>query len=263
MMETQRAASALLRSRRTTFPGSFHSALHSRRALLCRSDYARTAFTSLRSLSSTSRQQQEDALGPILQPNRGVKQEETRRKQSPSLLFTNNSRSKRGPSTTHLDGFDAVMNGSAFSRPTRTSSAESRKFLDGNFGKDWSPKPLQSTQPKLEMHLLDFGTTQSAPGLTSALSPGLEPQKYSYPRLYRGLGREVKTPGGSDLQKAITTLTMIVTKNKIRATHLSQKFHERAGMKRKRLKSVRWRRRFAQGFSYVTRRVQRFVNQGW
>ncbi|KAF3356792.1 hypothetical protein VdG1_06215 [Verticillium dahliae VDG1] len=42
-----------------------------------------------------------------------------------------------------------------------------------------------------------------------------------------------------------------------------QKRHERPGLKRKRLRSERWRARFKIGFAATVSRVQELRNQGW
>lgn len=48
-----------------------------------------------------------------------------------------------------------------------------------------------------------------------------------------------------DLSSALTTLKGILTINGVRSTHIRDERHEKKGEKRNRLRSVRWRRRFA------------------
>ena len=48
-----------------------------------------------------------------------------------------------------------------------------------------------------------------------------------------------------DLSSALTTLKGILTINGVRSTHIRDERHEKKGEKRNRLKSLRWRRRFA------------------
>ena len=56
---------------------------------------------------------------------------------------------------------------------------------------------------------------------------------------------------------------MLVSRNRIKADFNRQRFHERAGLKRKRLKSERWRRRFRIGFESVVKRVDALRRKGW
>ena len=49
----------------------------------------------------------------------------------------------------------------------------------------------------------------------------------------------------------------------MRADSTRQRFHERGGLKRKRLRRERWRRRFMEGFKGTVGRVKGLRNQGW
>lgn len=52
----------------------------------------------------------------------------------------------------------------------------------------------------------------------------------------------------SDLPAALARLRGILTANNVKVDQLRQRFHERPGLKKKRLKSLRHRRRFKAGF---------------
>jgi small subunit ribosomal protein MRP21 len=54
---------------------------------------------------------------------------------------------------------------------------------------------------------------------------------------------------------------MLVSRNRIRADFNRQRFHERGGLKRKRLASERWR--FKEGFQRTVTRVQELRRKGW
>lgn len=58
-------------------------------------------------------------------------------------------------------------------------------------------------------------------------------------------------------------LGSLMSRNRVRADFQKQRYHERAGLKRKRLKSERWRARFKVGFYEVTRRVTELTRKGW
>ncbi|KAL9039264.1 MAG: hypothetical protein Q9214_004947 [Letrouitia sp. 1 TL-2023] len=74
---------------------------------------------------------------------------------------------------------------------------------------------------------------------------------------------EVLPSRGMDLGRAIRTLEITCAVNNIRQDSIRQKFHERPGMKRKRLKRERWRRRFGEGFRAVVGKVKTMRRKGW
>jgi small subunit ribosomal protein MRP21 len=66
-----------------------------------------------------------------------------------------------------------------------------------------------------------------------------------------------------DFGRALKTLQGLVTRNGLARLERQQRFHERPGLKRKRLKSERWRARFKTGFGAFVGRVRELTNQGW
>ena len=88
------------------------------------------------------------------------------------------------------------------------------------------------------------------------------------PRLVRlnpSVGRsvEVDPTRGVTLAAGLTKLEIIVGQNSVRRDFMRQRFHERPGLKRKRLKSERWRRRFKDGFRAIVDKVETMRRQGW
>ncbi|KAI4194013.1 MAG: hypothetical protein LQ350_008038, partial [Teloschistes chrysophthalmus] len=79
------------------------------------------------------------------------------------------------------------------------------------------------------------------------------------------LGRtvEVAPERGLDLGRAIRSLEIECSVNRVRDDRARQRFHERGGLKRKRLKSLRWRRNFKQGFKAVVAKVKAMRRKGW
>ncbi|KAL8724518.1 MAG: hypothetical protein Q9181_006788 [Wetmoreana brouardii] len=79
------------------------------------------------------------------------------------------------------------------------------------------------------------------------------------------LGRtvEVAPERGLDLGRALRSLEINCAVNNVRGDAFKQRFHERPGLKRKRLKSVRWRRNFRQGFKAVVAKVKAMRRKGW
>lgn len=82
-------------------------------------------------------------------------------------------------------------------------------------------------------------------------------------RLRPSIGRTVHLDGKVDLARGLGLLNTKVRVNKIAQDVAKQRFHERPGMKRKRLRSERWRARFKDGFKATCSRVQELARQGW
>lgn len=82
-------------------------------------------------------------------------------------------------------------------------------------------------------------------------------------RLTPVTGRTVHVTQDVDLARSFKLLQTSCARNKIKKTFNYQRFHERPGLKRKRLKSERWRRRFMLGFKATVKRVKQMKKQGW
>lgn len=79
------------------------------------------------------------------------------------------------------------------------------------------------------------------------------------------LGRTVYVDNsrGMDVARAFRSMEIQVAKNQVKKDFNKQRFHERPGLKRKRLHSQRWRNRFKQGFQATVKRVLKMRKQGW
>jgi small subunit ribosomal protein MRP21 len=82
-------------------------------------------------------------------------------------------------------------------------------------------------------------------------------------RLTPTTGRTMHVTQMNDLARSFQLLEASCRRNKIKQTFNYQRFHERPGLKRKRLKSERWRRRFMLGFKAAVNRVKQMKKQGW
>jgi ribosomal protein S21 len=74
---------------------------------------------------------------------------------------------------------------------------------------------------------------------------------------------EVNPEKGGDFGRALRGLSILCAVNKIKQDKQRQRFHERPGLKRKRLKSERWRRLFKQSFKAAISRVREMKRKGW
>ncbi|MCJ1413537.1 hypothetical protein MMC19_007643 [Ptychographa xylographoides] len=78
-----------------------------------------------------------------------------------------------------------------------------------------------------------------------------------------GRSEEVDDTKGVDLARALRKLEYKCIYNNVKRDAASQRFHERPGLKRKRLKSERWRKNFQLGFKAVVTKVIKMRNKGW
>ena len=76
-------------------------------------------------------------------------------------------------------------------------------------------------------------------------------------------GRTVFVRKSLNLTVALKLLGRIIKDNQLRKLQRLQRFHERPGLKRKRLASERWKTRFKKGFKAACQRVQELNRQGW
>ncbi|KAI3393867.1 hypothetical protein diail_3542 [Diaporthe ilicicola] len=82
-------------------------------------------------------------------------------------------------------------------------------------------------------------------------------------RLRPSVGRTIHMSTKVDLARGLALLNTRVRSNKVSQDFNKQRFHERPGLKRKRLRSERWRARFKDGFKASCSRVQELARQGW
>jgi len=78
------------------------------------------------------------------------------------------------------------------------------------------------------------------------------------------IGRTVNLTGGeTDVERKLKMLGAMVVANKIPQTFNKQRFHERDGLKRKRLRRERHRKRFKDAFKQLCTRARELSAQGW
>ncbi|KAI1639076.1 hypothetical protein F4809DRAFT_188161 [Biscogniauxia mediterranea] len=82
-------------------------------------------------------------------------------------------------------------------------------------------------------------------------------------RLVPRTGRTVNVTRNVDVARAFKLLAVQVAQNRLRQDFQNQRFHMRPGLKRKKLRSERYRRRFMKGFKGAVKRVQELTRQGW
>ncbi|KAI1475550.1 hypothetical protein F4774DRAFT_396500 [Daldinia eschscholtzii] len=82
-------------------------------------------------------------------------------------------------------------------------------------------------------------------------------------RLVPRTGRTVQVTRNADVARSFKLLSIQVSANRVRHDVNRQRYHERPGLKRKRLKSERWQKRFQKGFKACIKRVRELTKQGW
>ena len=74
---------------------------------------------------------------------------------------------------------------------------------------------------------------------------------------------EVVPERGVDFGRALRNLDISCAFNRVKQDLSRQRFHERPGLKRKRLKSERWRKMFKESFRATVMRVRDMTRKGW
>ena len=74
---------------------------------------------------------------------------------------------------------------------------------------------------------------------------------------------EVRPDKGVDVGRALRSLEIVCSVNRVKLDQSRQRFHERPGMKRKRLKRERWRKMFKESFKATVSRVREMRRKGW
>ena len=95
------------------------------------------------------------------------------------------------------------------------------------------------------------------------LKPAVRAKRTIRSRPTVGRTIEVYQEGGQHVAGALKKLDILCQVNRIRSDQFRQRFHERPGLKRKRLKSERWRRLFKASFKMTVARVQEMRRKGW
>jgi small subunit ribosomal protein MRP21 len=120
-----------------------------------------------------------------------------------------------------------------------------------------SPNPSREERELVESIDMDQLSHDLDPLLTA---PTIPRKKM---RLNPTTGRMVPVGGNTDVARAFRLLDMSCAKNKVRNDFNRQRFHERGGLKRKRLGRERWRKKFGEGFKAIVLRVKHLRRQGW
>ncbi|OTB00365.1 hypothetical protein M426DRAFT_324319 [Hypoxylon sp. CI-4A] len=109
--------------------------------------------------------------------------------------------------------------------------------------------------PEIDLDTSDLSNSITAEERPAPSRPAL--------RLVPRTGRTVHVGRNTDVARSFKLLSIQVAQNRIAQDFQRQRFHERPGLKRKRLKSERWQKRFKKGFKACVSRVKELTKQGW
>ncbi|CAJ2513983.1 Uu.00g021020.m01.CDS01 [Anthostomella pinea] len=174
-----------------------------------------------------------------------------------SLQAFNNSKSAPSP---------FWSNPTRETRPTQNDDTNIRKpniaayddplaGLDTRVGNQNDLDESTSMSDGIDLELLDLQQTKYSKPAT--------PQERPAMRLVPRTGRTINVGRNVDVARSFKLLAVQVAQNKLRQDFQYQRYHERPGLKRKRLKSERWQKRFKRGFKATVSRVKELTKQGW
>lgn len=104
---------------------------------------------------------------------------------------------------------------------------------------------------------------ESATDMMSAITTMLPKAEKIPIRLSPSTGRSIAIQGNVDVAKGFRLMERNCSQNSVKKDSQSQRYHERRGMKKKRLVRQRWRGRFMEGFKATVARVKKLRRQGW
>jgi hypothetical protein len=87
--------------------------------------------------------------------------------------------------------------------------------------------------------------------------------KYPEIRCVPRTGRTIFVSRAADVVRSFKVLDRQCIANRVRADSFTQRYHERPGLKRKRLKRENWRKKFMNSFRATCKRVEDLRRQGW
>ncbi|KAL2040472.1 hypothetical protein N7G274_006915 [Stereocaulon virgatum] len=165
-----------------------------------------------------------------------------------------------------LDSLPNPTKQKASDRPPATSFDRARRAFDNRSSRDRGARIPGSIAGKMELPRMS-ATSDPSQDVAAGLNR-TDPQATRAKRTIRSrptVGRTIEVnPGRSgDFGRALRGLSILCAVNRIKQDKLRQRFYERPGLKRKRLKSERWRRLFKQSFLATVSRVREMKRKGW
>lgn len=157
---------------------------------------------------------------------------------------------------------------SAFWKHSAPSSAEETAHASSESRSSTPSRPAYSPGGIIDNMMIpgQLGATRTRdPVIKAATNKSFRPRAVrtieSSPRVGRTV--EVNPRKRVDLSRALRNLNYQCAVNNVRRDQRQQRFHERPGLKRKRLRRENYRARFKQGFRLLVAKVKHMKKQGW
>ena len=165
---------------------------------------------------------------------------------------------QRNETSSMVDLMDSALDGSK--GVPGVSEQRTSRFATPTAQEKNRVKPMDSME--------DFLTSlrpgnRSSGSLNSLYKPEIKPVKSLDFTPSPTLGKTVQVKNGGDVGRAFREVEQLCARNRVRQDFNKQRFHERPGLKRKRLHSERWRRRFKEAFRGTVKMVNQMRKQGW
>ena len=253
-MDFVRAGEALLRSSQPLLPflaPSAHRSASRRIANLPRQCLRQPQPSRTLTTSAQRRAEDDDVLTGLL--DQTMKQD--KRNPTGGIGRTSRSGSNRAQQENRTMG--------PSERVAAARNQSSFEDMVSRFGTN-TPQPRHSSNdPRSDDFNLDYALDPNRPQDGISTTPKA-PSKPPY-KLNSTVGRTiaVNENKGIDVGRAFRTLEARCAQNSVKRDHMRQRYHERPGLKRKRLASERWRRRFKESFRATIKLVQGLKKQGW
>ena len=165
------------------------------------------------------------------------------------------------------DMLDETFKGAISKRPSQSKGpSSSADLVQDSFQADIH-RPEDESRSSREGRILSSmyfpgQKPGEAPRSVAAMRSAIKPRNTATIRSRPSLGRTVDV-SAAGVARAFQVLAYELRDNKIREDQKMQRFHERPGLKRKRLKSERWRRRFKFAFKATLQKVHEMRKKGW
>jgi len=274
-MELRRAADAALRSQSSPLAAFLTPSVSSRWRIETQSKFTAISKSSRRNLSSSSRRSAGSSLYPSTTTS-AEKSTEEEGKQTPEQIAEslNWLNAGVGGNKTRTSRFSSP-NAQAENRATSPNANRPSFPLNpgGNSASDilrelnFQRQNRQSNRfdaDRMQQPPSAFGSAALMRNLGDDLAARGMPQPQKIPmRLSPKTGRTIELGAGLDVGRGFRLLEQSCARNKVRNDFTKQRFHERGGLKRKRLVRERWRKRFMLGFKATVARVKELKKQGW
>ena len=146
-----------------------------------------------------------------------------------------------------------------------------RGYNQGNSATDVLSAMTESRSSRNRMDMSEMLTPLPKPSSQASVSEkvhsGMKVSSPPVPRMRLGpsAGRSVavEPDRGNDVGRTFRLLEIHCARNQVKNDFMRQRFHERPGLKRKRLYSTRWRKLFMEGFKAMASKVDHMRRQGW